>query len=475
MKNLIFALIIAFFPLASSAETLNFVNTHLELENVVVSGLSTGYSIIDTGYYHAGDMPAVKYTLQTSNCTLDSGAGDGGSQFPSMTSGYCWYLAPQTEYDVRTWGAVAGGGEPGSGADNAGRINLAIAYVGSLNPPNIYLAPPYHSLIVPLAMTPLTGGGLLYAIKEPINLNVDLYRFYGFSFVADPATTVALPCNEGLLEITEPVTMAIDHVQVDADGQANNGLLVAADGTIHVDNLIVRHWAGECSNISPVTITGTTTAGSRVVSVPSGTTGLFTGMVLRGSSYAPNLSVITSVASNSITISAVASSSGSSSLTFNNDVSGIVFGIPNANGSTLESAGGTYSNINSYEWDGTADSMESGNPAYRFGYAVDCTGASTSHKGCNDIALEHGLLESGIAPLFVDSHAGGIKATDLEINNSDWSTPQTNPACILLAGDALTITLSDSSENGCSTQVNITDSSRSKVILSGMKFTSSGS
>lgn len=78
--------------------------------NVATMGALTGGAavpgsvIILQGYRVAGDMPSASYTLSASACSLNLGAGDGGSQIPSVTGG-CWLIAPQTIWDPHWWGA----------------------------------------------------------------------------------------------------------------------------------------------------------------------------------------------------------------------------------------------------------------------------------------------------------------------------------------------------------------------------------
>jgi hypothetical protein len=108
------------------------VQTDAALKAFPVTGLAAGYAVRDVGYYAAGDMPAVLYTLQNSACSLNSGAGDGGSQIASNTSGHCWLLNTQTEYDARVWGIKpdynAGNH---TGTDNTTALSYAISAMQS--------------------------------------------------------------------------------------------------------------------------------------------------------------------------------------------------------------------------------------------------------------------------------------------------------------------------------------------------------
>ena len=57
------------------------------------------------GYAAAGDAPPVLYTRSNSACSLNAGAGDGGSQVPT-SDGKCWIASlPAGEVDARVFGA----------------------------------------------------------------------------------------------------------------------------------------------------------------------------------------------------------------------------------------------------------------------------------------------------------------------------------------------------------------------------------
>jgi hypothetical protein len=77
--------------------------------NTALSALASTYatSVVRLGFAAAGDAPAVTYTPSNSACSLNAGAGDGGSQVPT-SNGKCW-LATVTVYDPRIWGAKGDG------------------------------------------------------------------------------------------------------------------------------------------------------------------------------------------------------------------------------------------------------------------------------------------------------------------------------------------------------------------------------
>jgi hypothetical protein len=81
------------------------VTTVANLASLPIAGFPSGIAVLVEGYYAAGDAPTVLYTLSKSACSLNSGAGDGGSQIPSTTPNNCWLIAAQKQYDIRNWGA----------------------------------------------------------------------------------------------------------------------------------------------------------------------------------------------------------------------------------------------------------------------------------------------------------------------------------------------------------------------------------
>jgi hypothetical protein len=106
------------------------------------------------------------------------------------------------------------------------------------------------------------------------------------------------------------------------------------------------------------------------------------------------------------------SASSPTSITFNQDASGILWG-PGVNG------GGSLSNINSIENAGAtaADSNH-------YGYAFECAGNhSTSpppNSECNDVAIDHGVFIDGVAPIYMDSGSGGVHLLSAEIDNENF-------------------------------------------------------
>lgn len=98
----------------SAAFTVNN-NTQLSAVPTFITG-----PVVRLGYAAAGDAPSVTYNLSGSACSLNSGAGDGGSQVPA-SGGKCWIANLPAAADVRIWGAVLNGS-----TDDAAKANAAL-------------------------------------------------------------------------------------------------------------------------------------------------------------------------------------------------------------------------------------------------------------------------------------------------------------------------------------------------------------
>jgi hypothetical protein len=92
--------------------------------NAALMALSTATtsSVIRLGFNAPGDAPAIFYNASTGACSLNSGAGDNGSQVQSADSN-CWLANfPTRELDVHEWGVA------GTGSDDTVALQAAINY-----------------------------------------------------------------------------------------------------------------------------------------------------------------------------------------------------------------------------------------------------------------------------------------------------------------------------------------------------------
>ena len=113
----------------------NAYNKIFVSNNAQLSALPASYTLaIRTGYAVSGDSPAVVYTLSESSCTLNSGAGDGGSQVPHTASGHCWIAKfPSGEIDARAFGA-----DPTAASLSTAAAQNAINYAQTLSAASPY-------------------------------------------------------------------------------------------------------------------------------------------------------------------------------------------------------------------------------------------------------------------------------------------------------------------------------------------------
>jgi len=102
------------------------IATNYAMQNFLFVTSAAGFTVMRTGYYAAGDSPATVYVLSTSPCSLNAGAGDGGSQVPANSGAWCWLIGNQTIYDVRQWGAV-GTTTTTTGTISQGSPSLSVA------------------------------------------------------------------------------------------------------------------------------------------------------------------------------------------------------------------------------------------------------------------------------------------------------------------------------------------------------------
>ncbi len=82
---------------------------------------STTATVYRAGFTTPGDGGGAVYTWTSASCSINAGAGDNGSQIPTVGGG-SWRLSPMPYYDVRIWGAKCDGS-----ANDTNAVNAAIA------------------------------------------------------------------------------------------------------------------------------------------------------------------------------------------------------------------------------------------------------------------------------------------------------------------------------------------------------------
>jgi hypothetical protein len=65
---------------------------------------STTATVYRAGFTTPGDGGGAVYIWTSAACSINAGAGDNGSQIPTVGGG-SWRLSPMPYYDVRFWGA----------------------------------------------------------------------------------------------------------------------------------------------------------------------------------------------------------------------------------------------------------------------------------------------------------------------------------------------------------------------------------
>jgi len=238
---------------SNSGKIIAVVPTDASLKALPLTGFSAGTVVQDTGYHVDGDMPSVEYTLQTSACSLNSGAGDGGSQVASNTPNNCWILSKSKIWDVRNFGAYCNYNVfNGTGTVDTTAIQSAINAAQTVplagnGTPNMQLHLPPSCLTGPLTLTRpivMVGDGEMLSHLRLVNGSTS------------PLFTIALAYDNGNYYATgeQPATVIIKNMALDGPGIGDsggaNGIQLQTAGTnpiygrIILQNLRVDYFAG---------------------------------------------------------------------------------------------------------------------------------------------------------------------------------------------------------------------------------------
>jgi len=163
-------------------------------------------SVVRLGFATKGDSPPVTYNPQVAPCSLNAGAGDGGSQVQSVDGG-CWLgQISSANADVRIWGAKGDGT-----TDALSALNACIAAFD-----NACLIPP-TSRLFRASGTVLAPNGLRGVVAKMGNGSADNSGFNGSSgIVCDTAVT---PC------------LQVGSSSVNANSQTLSNIVVTRNGT----------------------------------------------------------------------------------------------------------------------------------------------------------------------------------------------------------------------------------------------------
>lgn len=169
----------------SSAQTLATptINGALQVANedtlstLPAASFATVTTVSRAGYSTPGDGGAATYTLSSSACTLNSGAGDGGAQVPAA-GGKCWIATfPNNEASAKVWGAKFNSTDDSASLQAA--LNWAVSSSGSLVLPCGY---GYFS-------TPLkAGNGTNWTLRGADNGTCSALVYSGSSTTVDLLT-----------------------------------------------------------------------------------------------------------------------------------------------------------------------------------------------------------------------------------------------------------------------------------------------
>ncbi|MQR99454.1 hypothetical protein [Gluconobacter aidae] len=173
------------------------------LSSWVIASSTTAHR---AGYYAAGDGGQANYTLSSSPCTLNGGAGDNGSQIPAPIN-RCWIASfPNNEASAKIWGAKFNSTDDSVPLQAA--INWAVANSGSLVLPCGY---GYFS-------TPLkAGNGTNWTMRGADNATCSTLVYSG------PSTTVDLLTIGGVGTSGDSYGVTITGFRLDSNTQMTAG------------------------------------------------------------------------------------------------------------------------------------------------------------------------------------------------------------------------------------------------------------
>lgn len=149
--------------------------------NSGLQGLSTvtTSTVTRLGFTTAGDAPPLTYTASASACSLNSGAGDNGSQVQSA-NGKCWIASfPSGRVDVREFGAKPDGATNDTSAMQAAHNTGKLIY---------YPAGTYNFTTISFSAGGIVGDGYFSVLNSTDATSSDLILFTGNTVPAQVPT-----------------------------------------------------------------------------------------------------------------------------------------------------------------------------------------------------------------------------------------------------------------------------------------------
>jgi hypothetical protein len=217
--------------------------TNAALQAISISGLSAGVTITRRGFTAAGDSQPITYTLSTSACPLNSGAGDNGSQVKPTTGTGCWIWSPPSGGVAATvFGAAGTANTLGSSApDDTAALNAAIAATGLAGIPLQFDTAHLYKITSALAMSnparlqgPYRPGGAWTLVQCPwgiVNYNTGIN---GINFSATTGTIDGVCIDMTGVAGTQPTAGIAINLAPPSATTFQSGVTVTNNGIVNV-------------------------------------------------------------------------------------------------------------------------------------------------------------------------------------------------------------------------------------------------
>lgn len=214
------------FVQASLSSASNSFTTNALLK--AYTGMTAGQTIVRQGFYAGGDSEPVFYIYSATNCTLNSGAGDNGSQIQPNSGGGCW-----------NWNPNPGGHTP----------NVFGAHGDGVTADQTYLQAAHEAASI--AGVPLifeSGPNRLYLITASLNFDASAQWIGSFRYGAWSTGSVINTCPWGIVS----KTLALGNM-VNFSAYTGSVTYVCFDAT---GNKTTQATAGAAVNFAPATVSG---------------------------------------------------------------------------------------------------------------------------------------------------------------------------------------------------------------------------
>lgn len=216
--------------------------------NAALSALPHTFSpiVMRLGYATPGDSPVVFYIASASAPTINSGAGDGGSQIPSSDGG-SWQLSyPPSGLTPKIWGAAGN-----ATTDDSAPIKAMFAYLTLLS-----TAANFEFI----SQFTVELCGATFATSTPLVLpsytvlrNGQFKGLAGSNWITSAAVTLNgisstvtfSSAGTAILQANNPGFLTLENIGIDCNRIANCQGFLGASGENYnnlLDNVTIRHW-----------------------------------------------------------------------------------------------------------------------------------------------------------------------------------------------------------------------------------------